>query len=223
MHDPRWKTAAKTAASLLNRPLAAMRIRRLLAATEPPWRIHLGAGPVQLPGWISSDVSWQGRYYLDATRPWPTGPGTVELVYADNVIEHVRMEPARAWLRYMHAAMQPGAVVRLVTPDIERIARMYLDRPEDAETMMRRNAEAGYRVHHPVDILTNTFTEWGHHRGYLWDWSSLSHELSEAGFVQIARREVGESPVEALSRLEQRAARAEAAATLVVEATRPDD
>jgi hypothetical protein len=74
----------------LIRVSSTRRLRELIAASSPPWNVHIGAGGVELPGWVNTDVNWPTRYWLDATRRWPFGEGTVARVFSDNVIEHLR-------------------------------------------------------------------------------------------------------------------------------------
>jgi predicted SAM-dependent methyltransferase len=145
-------------------------------------------------------------------------PGSVSHIYGDNVIEHFDMKLARAVLKNAFAALAPGGRIRLATPDVERTARMYLERGEHAATHLERHRRVGLEVHHPVDLLRTTFQCCGHERGYLWDFASLSAELEAAGFVNVARRECMESPHAELQNLENRCRPTEALTMLVVEA-----
>ena len=97
--------------------VGALRLRRLIAGTPPPYRLELGTNEVNHDGWIPTDVRWRARNYLDATGPWPFPPDSISHVYADNVIEHVSLDGARSLLREAARTMQPGGRIRLVTPD----------------------------------------------------------------------------------------------------------
>jgi predicted SAM-dependent methyltransferase len=219
--EPTWKTALKTGLAAANRPVATARLRRVLADLEPPYRIQIGSGDRRLDGWLCTDIAWNARLHLDATKPWPVPDGSVSHVYADNVIEHVRMPAARSLLRHTLNALASGGAIRLATPDIERIARMYLADDETTQAHMERNRRAGYAVHYPVDLLTNTYTEAGHYLGYLWDWTALSTELRAAGYTDVQRSETGDSADPLFRDLEARTAPTEVAAALVVEARKP--
>jgi predicted SAM-dependent methyltransferase len=166
-------------------------------------------------------VGWRTKYWLDATKPWPVPDGTVSHVYGDNMIEHVSIDGARLAFRHAYTAMMCGGRLRLVTPDAERFAQMYLEGGDLLAAQTDRNRRHGYRVDHPVSLLRTVFAECGHHEGYLWDYSSLSEELSEAGFVKIERCEVAASSDPALRSLESRTETADRALYLVVEAVRP--
>jgi len=72
----------------VNTPLAKARLRRTLAKTPRPLRLEIG-GLTKRDGWVITNVNAVTRNYLDATRRWPLEDGSVSLVYADNVIEHI--------------------------------------------------------------------------------------------------------------------------------------
>jgi predicted SAM-dependent methyltransferase len=175
---------------------------------------------VSREGWVQTDVWWRARYHLDATRPWPFPPGSVSHVYADNVIEHVPIDGARALLRHAMKALEAGGRIRLVTPDAERCARVYLEGGEMAEAQLDAHRGAGTRVEHSVDILRGVFVEYGHAGGYAWDFDSLSAELSAAGFTSIERCELHESSDPALQGLESRVLPVDLVTMLAVEARR---
>jgi predicted SAM-dependent methyltransferase len=183
--------------------------------------VELGAGPVRREGWIPTDVWSRAPYHLDATGPWPFPPGSVSHVYADNVIEHVPLDGARALLRHALSALEPGGRIRLVTPDVERCAEVYLERGDLARAQLDAHRGAGTRVEHLVDILRGVFVEYEHSRGYAWDFESLSAELAAAGFTDIERRELEDSPDPALRGLESRVLPIDRITMLAVEARRP--
>ena len=106
----------------LTRPL---RRRRFASAVDgrARIRINVGAGSTRLDGWLNTDVGGRAPYYLDATKPWPVAPCSVAFIYADNMLEHVKLEEARAFLRHAYAALEPGDLIRIATPDVEGTAQ----------------------------------------------------------------------------------------------------
>lgn len=200
--------------------VASIRMRRLLASTSPPYRVEIGAGPTEREGWISTDVAPPARYHLDATGPWPFPPESVSHVYGDNMIEHVPIDGARALFRHAIAAMQPGGRIRLVTPDVERCAEVYLEHGDLARAQLDAHRGAGTRVEHLVDVLRGVFIEYDHYRGYAWDFESLAAELDAAGFVSIERCELEDSVDPALRGLESRVLPVDRVTMLAIEAER---
>src|SRR3954469_2048628 len=195
----------KRALAAANRPRASRRLRRAL--DQPgPYKLLLGAGDTKIDGWLATDIAWNAPMYLDVTGPWPFADGSVSHVYGDHMVEYATLPGTRALLREALRVLRPGGKLRLSSPDVERIARIYLDGPEDVRReCMDENRGAGYEVSYPVDLLRNTFVEAGHQDGYLFDFGALSREFEEAGFVNVARHESGESDDPELRGLERRA------------------
>lgn len=198
--------------------LLSRRFREAVTTTPAPVKVNVGAGSGQLSGWINTDVTWRSRMYLNLTKPWPVAPGSVDRIYGDNVIEHFQINTARAVLRYCYDALRDSGAIRLVTPDVERTARAYLDNPQLTAEHLDRHRRHGYQIEHSVDMLRVTYAYWGHHRGYCFDWAALSVELTRAGFVDVRRHEIGESADPVFRGLEQRAEPTEVATQLVIEA-----
>jgi predicted SAM-dependent methyltransferase len=203
------------------RPSAKRRTRLLVEGGVPHegFKVEIGCGPSRRPGWIATDVTWDAPYYLDGTKPWPFPAGSVQYVYGDNVIEHLPLQANRTLIRHAHVAMRSGGTIRLVTPDVGRLVEAYLSGGPVVDDLLAMYRGAGYTATHPVDVLRVTFTEFGHHAGYLWDWEAAAAELADAGFRNVRRCETGASSDPVLIALENRSNSAEASVQLVIEAT----
>jgi predicted SAM-dependent methyltransferase len=212
------KGTTKAILGASRRPIARANFRRAVKEATGPLRLNVGSGGIELPGWLNTDVGFRAKMYLDITRPWPVPSGSVGYVFADNVVEHLPLESARAFFRHALVALAPGGILRLATPDVERTARIYLDDPATVALHMERHRRAGYQVNHSVDLLRITFATNGHETGYLWDMASMVSELTAAGYAMVARRETGESLDPVLCGLERRSGPTERQTSLVIEA-----
>jgi predicted SAM-dependent methyltransferase len=202
----------------VNKPVATARLRRTLAAVERPFRLELG-GLTPRRGWVITNVNAVTRHYLDATKPWPIEDGALSRVYADNMIEHIPLEAARVMLAEAHRCLQPGGVIRLVTPDIRKHVDLYLaGRSAVGGPVGTTYRGLGLTVEHPVDLLRIPIGSFGHHTGYLYDFDTLRAELEAAGFSDVVSCEVNESRHADLAGLDQRVEEGEA--QMAVEATR---
>lgn len=208
-------------ASEVTKPARASAFRRAAERQGPPHRIIVGSSTVQRPGWLSTDVHVRAKYYLDATKEWPLRNGSVEAIYADNVIEHFILPIGRMVLKHAYDALQPGGHIRLATPDVGRTAAAYLNDPGFTEQHLARHRRMGYVAEHPVDLLRVVFNESGHHRGYCYDQNALTAELANAGFDDIRRCETSEGRAPYLCGLENRTDATDLATMLIVEATKP--
>jgi predicted SAM-dependent methyltransferase len=202
----------------VNKPVATARLRRTLAAVERPFRLELG-GLTPRRGWVITNVNAVTRHHLDATKPWPIEDGALSRVYADNMIEHIPLEAARVMLAEAHRCLQPGGVIRLVTPDIRKHVDLYLaGRSAVGGPVGTTYRGLGLTVEHPVDLLRIPIGSFGHHTGYLYDFDTLRAELEAAGFSDVVSCEVNESRHADLAGLDQRVEEGEA--QMAVEATR---
>jgi hypothetical protein len=66
----------------------------------------------------------------DVRQGLPFDTGTFDAVYHSHVIEHVRSEEAVSFMRECFRVLKTGCRVRVVTPDLETLARVYLGRLE---------------------------------------------------------------------------------------------
>ncbi|WP_089335917.1 class I SAM-dependent methyltransferase [Blastococcus mobilis] len=192
------------------------------ARRSGPVRVNIGCGRKPIEGWINTDVVWQADAYLDVTQPWPVPAGSVDYIYADNVIEHIPLEIGRAVFRHAYEALKPGGVFRLATPDVEAVARQYLENGELARAGMERNRERGKDFVHPVQLIRETFVGAKHYLGFCYDLASIRAEMAPFGFV-VERVPAGTSEHAALSGLEVRMHPAEQATALIVEGRKPVD
>ncbi|RNL64200.1 hypothetical protein EFK50_06615 [Nocardioides marmoriginsengisoli] len=218
LKTPRLRVAIRETVRALNTPVAKVRMRRAVAKSDRPIKLEIG-GLVPRDGWIITNVNATTRNYLDATSPWPVEDGSVSYVFTDNVIEHIPLEAGRAMLAQAYRAMQPGGVIRLLTPDIKKHVELYLSGATAVDSDVAQAYKAlGMTVEHPIDLIRIPIGSFGHHEGYVYDFEILEAELKRAGFHSVIRCEMGESEHEALHgidfRLDQEGAQ------LIVEATR---
>jgi SAM-dependent methyltransferase len=107
--------------------------------------INIGCGAVFHPAWINIDVNpcdpsvrcW------DVQRGLPLKNGEAEVCYASHVLEHLTPAAGGQLLAECHRVLRPGGIIRLVVPDLETIARHYLQLLERAERG-EPGAEADY-------------------------------------------------------------------------------
>jgi SAM-dependent methyltransferase len=123
-----------------------------MAIPEGPW-LNVGSGPSDATGWTHLDGSWQAkvaghRWLLPVGRlllrkdigHWPTAvkycdvrrglgfkPGTVAVVYASHMLEHLHRVDALRFLEDVKRSLKPGGVVRVVVPDVAAIVGWYLE------------------------------------------------------------------------------------------------
>jgi len=196
-------------------------IQAHLAGSDEP-RLHIGAGPNRLGGWLNSDLI-AGDVYIDLCKPLPLPDGGLAYMFGEHVIGHLSEGHAVAVLSEAHRVLRPGGVLRLTTPDLAKLIALYAD----ANPAVRRDAytrhleeTTGKPARRPAQMLNDLLRLWGIR--YTYDEEDLVAKLREAGFIEVQRVEPGESRHSTLRGVERHGDpwvnRAEA---LCIEATRP--
>ncbi|MBC7633674.1 methyltransferase domain-containing protein [Aeromicrobium sp.] len=216
--NPTLRAVVRSTVRTANTPLAKRRAKRSLAAAPRPLKLEIG-GLEDRPGWVVTNVNAVTRNFMDATTTWPLEDASTSHVYSDNVIEHVPLEAGRVLFSEAHRCLQPGGVIRLVTPDLRAHIDKYLSGSRPAGDPGARTYESmGLTVEHPLDWVRIPIASFGHHEGYVYDFETLAAELERAGFHSVVRCSPGESPHPEMDSLDQRAD--EGGAQMAVEATR---
>ncbi len=96
--------------------------------------LNVGCGAQFHPEWFNLDlvaVDKSVRVY-DIRKGLPYPRDFFDAVYHSHLLEHLTPEQGRHLLAECHRVLRPGGVLRIVVPDLERIARLYLEMLEQA-------------------------------------------------------------------------------------------
>jgi predicted SAM-dependent methyltransferase len=98
--------------------------------------LNLGCGDRFHPDWENVDLypTGPGVRVYDLRNRTPYADGTFDVVYHSHVLEHFPKQAAVAFLRECQRVLKPGGVIRVAVPDLERIARLYLEALEKASS-----------------------------------------------------------------------------------------
>ena len=133
----------------------------------------------------------------DIVRGLPVADGSADGVYASHVLEHLSRQDCVTALKNTWRILKPGGVFRLIVPDLEARARVYLKKMEAGETGANdwfMAASSLGRQSNPKGIVARLSLALGSsHHLWMWDWPSMQAALQEAGFTSIRRCECGDS------------------------------
>jgi ubiquinone/menaquinone biosynthesis C-methylase UbiE len=206
-------------------------------------RLNLGCGPNPPAGWVNLDGSWnawfshhpllrgalrrvglinagnQGARWNvapvvhDLTQPLPFPENTFSAIYASHVLEHLYRTQADALLGECRRVLRPGGVLRIVVPDLQFLARDYLQARNGGSTALNRwsaadtlNRKLGFRGTRPPagNLLFRFYAQWKdfHSHKWMYDSDSLRHALEVAGFDPVLEKEFRSSQIPGIEEVE---------------------
>ena len=91
--------------------------------------LNIGCGGNYHPSWTNIDIVSTSPHVVahDITKGLPYRGGTFDVVYHSHVIEHLTHDEAISLLNECVRVLKPGGTLRIATPDLENLARTYLE------------------------------------------------------------------------------------------------
>jgi len=139
--------------------------------------------------------------YINLNRKWKFGASAVDVVYASHVFEHLTTHPAAMFLAESYRVLKPGAVLRLVVPDLQTLAKVYVSHADRGDTTAAQKFLSAMNLHLENTMGSATritriihFLQGDpHQHKYMYDSLSLSALLEKRGFVEIRLSTYGKS------------------------------
>jgi predicted SAM-dependent methyltransferase len=184
--------ARQAAKRTYGRLTQARRIAAYLHAEATP-KLNIGCGYNTLPGWLNVDLD-AGRgaaVYMNATRRFPLPADRFAAVLCEHMIEHVPREAGATLISEAFRVLAPGGWLRIITPDLERLAVLCLAAPTPEG---QRYLDFVASIHGrpsitPAEAMNYMFYEYGHR--HIYTISSLAEMLRSAGFVDLEDTRAG--------------------------------
>ena len=141
--------------------------------------------------------------YLDAGKPFPFPDAAFEYIYSEHMFERLKFAQGLNMLGECFRVLKPGGDIRLATPDIDFLIKLYTDPHSELHKQYIRWATATFvpevTAYVKEDecsaafVVNNFFRNWGHEA--LYHYQGLESVLRKHGFIQISRKQVGESEI----------------------------
>jgi len=102
-------------------------------------KINLGSGHWKLEDWVNVDIDRESQPDVCANLAGglPFANGVARLMHTEDFIDQLELEQAAEFLRECHRILIPGGVLRVLTPDMRKLAQLYLDDPQLFESYDR--------------------------------------------------------------------------------------
>jgi predicted SAM-dependent methyltransferase len=156
--------------------------RRAAAAGGPPHatpKLHLGCGGHRLEGWVNVDLLFDSSVDLRAdAAALPFAPGCAAFLHSEDLLEHLDAEAGRAFLSECFRVLQPGGVLRLLTPDLKALVDNVYRVPNERHL---RWCAAQLDARGPCEALNMHLRMDGEHR-FVYDEEHLRGILERLGF-----------------------------------------
>ena len=96
--------------------------------------LNVGCGRRYDRRWVNLDLSSRDASVVqyDINKGIPFADGSFDAVYHSHVLEHLKPDQGERLLQECFRVLAPGGVLRIVVPDLETIARLYLQKHEQA-------------------------------------------------------------------------------------------
>jgi predicted SAM-dependent methyltransferase len=90
-------------------------------------KIHLGAGPINLQGWVNIDARQAPPVHLrsEGVALNEFVDGAISEIYMCHVLEHFSFEEVSEILGNLHKKLKVSGVLRLSVPDFDRLIAVY--------------------------------------------------------------------------------------------------
>jgi SAM-dependent methyltransferase len=141
--------------------------------------------------------------YGNIIKGLPIPNDSVKLLYCSHVLEHLTLAELRLALQNCYRHLQPGGIFRFVLPDLEFMAQQYVNSTDpDAAIEFMRTTWMG--IDNRQRDLRGFLKDWlgGSQHLWMWDYKSLSRELTTVGFVDVRRAQIGDADVSEFSAVE---------------------
>ena len=131
----------------------------------------------------------------DIVRGLPVANGSVDGVFASHVLEHLARSDFETALENTYRMLKPGGLFRLIVPDLEARARLYVSRldtgQKDANDWFMLSTYLGLS-NRPRSLAAKAGRLLGGRLHlWMWDFPSMEAQLRRAGFVNIRRCSLG--------------------------------
>ncbi len=173
-------------------------------------KINLGSGHWKFDGWVNVDLDHGSLpdVVADLAAGLPFADGVAALMHTEDFIDQLELSQAAAFLRECHRILIPGGVLRVLTPDMRKLADLYLNNPERLESLWKDFVRVPLSLDTPGEIFNIGMRFAGH--TFLYDAETFKVLTDSCGFdarsVSYQQSEVPElrgldlrSPADAVS------------------------
>jgi predicted SAM-dependent methyltransferase len=165
--------------------------------------INLGSGHWKFDGWVNVDLDLASRpdVCADLAAGLPFRDASAELMHSEDFIDQLDLDGARRLLLECHRILKPGGVLRILTPDLAELARLYVQEPDRLVEMWKRHVGVPLHTGSAGEVFNLGMRFAGH--TFLYDAETFMRLLEECGF-EARQQSFNHSDIPQLRRLDLR-------------------
>ena len=144
--------------------------------------INLGSGHYRIEGWVNVDLDLNCRPEVcaDFTAGLPFRSSSTDFIHTEDFIDTLDLHRAEQFMRECYRILKPGGAMRVLTPDVEQLTRMYLHQPEELKALWRDHVRVPLVFGTAAEIL-NVGMRFTNHT-FLYDAETFALLAARAGF-----------------------------------------
>ncbi len=149
-------------------------------------KLEIGAGRGKRSGFITLDMNLSADFPYDLRFGLPFQDNSMDLIYAEHVLEHFDIQDLLQLLRECVRVLKPEGKVSIVVPDV----KIYIDGYNKQESFDREyfcRFDFGLPYKSKIDFLNYIFYMGGHHK-YMFDAQNMLALLTLCGFSKVFQR-----------------------------------
>ena len=159
-------------------------------------KINLGSGHWKFEGWVNVDIDHESEpdIVADLAARLPFADEAARLMHTEDFIDQLELHKAAEFLNECHRVLAPGGVLRILTPDMEKLAYLYLNDPDRLQELWKNFVGVPLSLDTPGEIFNIGMRFAGH--TFLYDAETFQALASRCGFearrVEYQKSEITE-------------------------------
>ena len=144
--------------------------------------INLGSGHWKIRDWVNVDLDFASRpdVCADLSVGLPFRDACADFMHTEDFIDQLDLEHAQKFLGECYRILKPGGVIRVLTPDVEQLADLYLNHPEHLKSLWRDHVGVPLRFGTAAEILNVGMRFAGH--TFMYDAETFGKLATSCGF-----------------------------------------
>jgi predicted SAM-dependent methyltransferase len=144
--------------------------------------LQVGGGKNFLNGWLNADL-FTGNIYLNARKPFPFNDNMLNYIFCEHLLCQLSPDDGANFLKECYRTLKPRGVLRLTTPDLEKIIALYFGNTKQSnETRQQFLQKIDMVKYSPCEFFNSYFYSYGHR--FIYDKDFIVLTLQQIGFKE---------------------------------------